>query len=70
MPTGKKLTLNQWVDRLLLRKAHIVRKARTALPGYVRLEALGAELWKRGHMLIVTKTQIVVLKDAHVVFTS
>jgi hypothetical protein len=64
---GRSLTIGQWIDRLLRPSAPIVRKARSTLPGYVNLDDLGAELWGRGHMLIITKTQIVVLKSAHMV---
>jgi hypothetical protein len=70
MAKGRPLTLVQWVDRLLRRNADIVRKSRGSLPAYVGIESLGAELWGRGHLLIMTKTQIVVLKDAQIVFAS
>jgi hypothetical protein len=70
MAKRRKLTLAQWVDRLLSTPAAVVRKARSNLPAYVILDELGAELWKRRHLLVVTKYQIVILKDAHVVFAS
>jgi len=67
MPRGPALTLEQWVDRLLLPNADIVRRALKKLPSYVRLDALSLELSRRGYMLAHSATHFLVIRGSYLV---
>jgi hypothetical protein len=65
----RKLTPQQWMDRLTAGSPQVIKRERKSIPKYIPYRALTVLLWQRHYTLFVNDTHIVAVKGPHMMIS-